>query len=92
MTEGAQLFGLTPRTFTFDEEHIRGELSQGHPIICVMGPGDFTTTGHFIVLSGLDGEGKVTVRDPNSRKRSEVSWDLQKLMGQMQNLWSYSYE
>lgn len=92
MTEGAQLFGLTPRTVTFDEEHIRGELSQGHPIICVMGPGDFTTTGHFIVLSGLDGEGKVTVRDPNSRKRSEVSWDLQKLMGQMQNLWSYSYE
>lgn len=89
MSEGAQLFGLTSLEVSFDEDSIRGELQEGHPIICVMGPGTFTTTGHFIVLSGMDENGQILVRDPNSRKRSKVAWDLQTLMGQMQNLWSY---
>ncbi|MCD8152609.1 MAG: C39 family peptidase [Clostridiales bacterium] len=36
-----------------------------------MGPGDFTTGGHFIVLTGIDSDGNVIVNDPNSRINSE---------------------
>ena len=60
MSEGAGLFGLRSWEFAFDEQHIRQELRSGHPIICAMRAGDFTTTGHFIVLcfrAGLIFEG-----------------------------------
>ncbi len=40
-------------------------LAAGVPLICAMGPGDFTGNGHFIVVTGYDGEG-FSIRDPNS--------------------------
>ena len=53
-------------------------------------PGDFTSAGHFIVLCGIKDNGEIIVHDPNSRKNSEKSWDLERLMSQIKNLWSYS--
>ena len=55
-----------------------------------MGPGDFTSSGHFIVLTGLNDDGTVRVNDSNSRINSKKSWDLDRIMGQIRNLWSYS--
>lgn len=89
MTYGAQQLGLEASEVIFDEEHIRRELAEGHPIICSMRPGDFTTAGHFIVLKGEDQDGNIQVCDPNSRIRSEQSWKLEELMPQIKNLWSY---
>lgn len=91
MSEGAESIGLLATEVIFDEEHIRAALAEGSPIICSMGPGDFTTAGHFIVLTGTDDDGKIKVCDPNSRKRSEKTWELSDLMAQMKNLWAYSY-
>ena len=92
MSEGASMLGLTSQEVIFDETHIRQELESGRPIICIMGPGDFTTEGHFIVLCSIDDNGNVKVNDPNSKKRSKKKWNLEKLMPQIRNLWSYSYE
>lgn len=92
MTTGAEKLGLTVNNVTFTKEHIRSELEIGNPIICIVGPGDFTTTGHFIVLSDIDEEGNVTVRDPNSRYNSNKTWDIEEVMSQIRNLWSYSLE
>ncbi len=89
MSEGAQKLGLIAREVTFDRAHIISELQQKRPIISVMGPGDFTTTGHYIVLCEIDLNNMVTVHDPNSRERSERKWSLDQLMSQMKNLWSY---
>ena len=74
---------------SFDESSILSELQAGTPIICVVGPGDFTTTGHFIVLAGADADGNITVKDPNSRQNSEKTWRIEELMPQIQNLWGY---
>ncbi len=91
MTEGASRLGLTAEAMIFDEEHIRAALEAGTPIICVVGPGDFTNSGHFLVLTGVDEEGKITLNDPNSKIRSKESWDINQLMSQIKNLWAYSY-
>ena len=91
MSEGAEQLGLTVYSVVFDAEHITSALEGGNPIICAMRPGDFTTAGHFIVLSGVDEEGKVIVCDPNSRINSETSWDVEDLMPQIKNLWGYGY-
>ena len=42
----------------------------GNPIICAMGKGDFTSSGHYIVLVGTE-NGLVRVNDPNSYANSE---------------------
>lgn len=83
-------FGLEVHTVIFDEEHIKSELDCGRPIICILGPGDFTAVGHFIVLTGVDENGKIVVNDPNSILNSKKSWNIQSLMPQIRNLWSYS--
>ena len=64
----------------------------GRLIICILGPGDFTTTGHFIVLTGVDENGGIIVNDPNSIINSKKSWDIEQLMHQIRNLWSYAVE
>lgn len=89
MTAGAAGLGLSSRTLSLDEGQIRQELLAGHPIICSMRPGDFTTTGHFIVLTGVEEDGQVCVNDPNSPALSGKKWELQNLMWQMKNLWVF---
>ena len=89
MSSGAEKLGLTVSSVIFDAEHIRATLESGQPIICVMGPGDFTDAGHFLVLTGVDQEGNIILQDPNSVERTKQHWDVQKLMNQMKNLWSY---
>lgn len=90
MTCGAEEMGLIGEALTFDEMHIRDALENGKPVICAMGPGDFTTEGHFIVLADVAEDGRIIVNDPNSLENSERSWELSRLMGQMKNLWVYS--
>lgn len=90
MSDGASSLGLKAKVLSLDKGVIQKELKEGHPIICIMGPGDFTSSGHFIVLTGLNDDGTVRVNDSNSRINSKKSWDLDRIMGQIRNLWSYS--
>ena len=60
-----------------DASTIRDELSQGHVIIVNLGPGYFTTNGHFFVLAGLADDGQVIINDPYSVARSSVTWDAE---------------
>ena len=89
MTDGAQQFGIYGEEMGLSEGEVFSALENGHPIICSMRPGDFTTTGHFIVLTGTE-DGKIRVNDPNSRVRSERLWDYSKLEYQINNLWVYT--
>lgn len=89
MTEGARQFGIYGEEMGLDENMIFSVLENGNPIICSMRPGDFTTTGHFIVLVGTE-DGKIRVNDPNSVKRSEKLWDYETLYPQISNLWVYT--
>lgn len=89
MTDGAQQFGIYGEEMGLSEDEVFSALENGHPIICSMRPGDFTTTGHFIVLTGVE-DGKIRVNDPNSRVRSEKLWDYSRLEYQINNLWVYT--
>ncbi len=90
MTEGAQLLGLRARELPADKSSLASQLKMGHPVICVVGPGDFTTEGHFIVLTKINEDGTVEIRDPNSKDRSHMSWDPDRILAQCLNLWTYS--
>lgn len=89
MTTGSSHFGIKGKEISLSENVIYNELQAGHPIICSMRKGDFTTTGHFIVLAGVK-DGKIKVNDPNSKQRSEILWGYDRLEGQIKNLWSFT--
>lgn len=86
ISEGGRKLGLDVVEIPLDKQRIVRNLEVGNPIICVMGPGDFTTTGHFIVFVGYE-DGKIKVNDPNSKTRSETLWDYEQIKNQIKNLW-----
>ncbi len=86
ISEGGRELGMDVRELPLERKTVMKHLEEGHPIICVMGPGDFTTTGHFIVLAGSE-DGKIRINDPNSKARSERLWEFDQIQGQIKNLW-----
>lgn len=86
ISEGGDKLGLDVTEIPLDENRIIRNLEVGNPIICVMGPGFFTSTGHFIVMTKYE-DGYVKVNDPNSPNRSEQTWKLTEVMEQIRNLW-----
>lgn len=90
MTEGAAELGLVAEEVPADEQSVRRALLSGSPVICSVGPGDFTSTGHFIVLAGIDEQGRLLVRDPNSPERTGKAWDFATVLGQCRAIWAYT--
>lgn len=86
ISEGGEKLGLDVTEIPLNENRIIRNLEVGNPIICVMGPGFFTSTGHFIVMTEYE-DGYVKVNDPNSPNRSEQTWKLTEVMEQIRNLW-----
>lgn len=86
ISEGGILLALDVTEIPLDENRIIRNLEAGNPIICIMGPGDFTTSGHYIVMTGYE-DGKIKVNDPNSPARSDMLWDYDSIKDQIRNLW-----
>lgn len=85
-TDGVSLLGLSGETLTLSESAMKSTLDSGGLIICSMRPGDFTTTGHFILIRGYDGNG-FYVNDPNRHSNSDRQWSYDELSRQIKNLW-----
>ncbi len=88
MTEGCRQFGVQGEELPLSESAVMDALASGAPVICSMRPGDFTTTGHFIVLVGAE-DGKIRVHDPNSTQRSNQLWSWETLEYQIKGLWVF---
>jgi hypothetical protein len=86
ISEGAGKLGLEAIEIPMVKSRIIDNLEVGNPIILAMGPGDFTTEGHYIILTGVE-SGSFRVNDPNSRIRSEQLWTYETLEEQVRNLW-----
>lgn len=90
MSDGAAKLGLQSEVLPLNEDTIINALEEGKPIILIMGPGNFTTSGHFIVLTGYE-NGKFAVNDPNSPKRSNKLWSYDEFCDEIKNIWAFSY-
>lgn len=87
MTDGARTLGLTSEELALDKENMIQALKEGKVIICSMTSGDFTKSGHFILIKDYR-NGLFYVNDPNSTARSEVGWDYPRLSTQISNMWA----
>ena len=87
MREGCRRYGLEAEELPLDEGMVTRELEIGHPVICSMGPGDFTTSGHFILIVSSEALG-FRVYDPNRMALSRRYWTYDDLAPQIAQLWS----
>ena len=89
ISQGGPKLGLTVKELPLVKKKMVNALEAGHPVILALGAGDFTTAGHYIVLTGVE-DGKFRVNDPNSRVRSQRLWSYEELEGQIRNIWEIS--
>ena len=87
ISEGAEKLGLTATELPLVKKKLTDALDAGMPVILAMGPGDFTSSGHYILLSGTQ-DGAFRVNDPNSRANSERLWSYEELENQIRNIWA----
>lgn len=87
MTDGASYFGLNSEYLNLNKSSILTSLKKGNPVIASVKPGIFTTVGHFLVVTGLDEDGKLIINDPNSIKNSSKTWDVDVFLNEVKALW-----
>ena len=87
ISEGAEKLGLTAKELPLIKKKMVDALANGNPVILALGKGDFTTSGHYIVLTGVEGDA-FRVNDPNSRERSAKLWTYEELEHQIRNIWA----
>ena len=89
ISEGGVKLGLDVTEIPLVKKRVMDNLEVDNPIICSMRAGDFTTSGHYIVLVGYE-DGGFRVHDPNSPERSEMLWEYDRIADQIGNLWSFA--
>ena len=62
-------------------------LDRGGLVALVLGPGDFTDSGHFILIVGRTDAGYI-IRDPNCPQNTAQTWTYSRLQPQIHDLWS----
>lgn len=78
----SKLYGLNCKGIGYSKESVEKALRAGHPVVALMGPGDFTDSGHFVVLTRMVGKDKVKVADVGSRANTYKTWSLKKVVQQ----------
>ena len=83
-----EIYGIKATEPRMTERAVKAELDKGNILICAMGPGDFTVSGHFIVIYGYDDNG-FQINDPNCVARSRKVWTFEEIKDQIKKIWAY---
>ncbi|MBS6941776.1 MAG: C39 family peptidase, partial [Slackia piriformis] len=89
LTDMAGQFGLQCEQFTPSTQNFLTYLQSGYVVICNVGPGDFTDSGHFFVATGLADDGTVEINDPYSSVRSAETWDAERIANQSIGMYAF---
>ena len=87
LTEYPKEHGLTSTQIRLSEANLKKQLDKGNILICSVRPGDFTSSGHFIVIYGYDENG-FKINDPKCVYRSRQSWTYEQIQDDIKNTWS----
>lgn len=88
MEDFPEIYGIKATEPRMTERAVKAELDKGKVLICAMGQGDFTVSGHFIVIYSYDDSG-FQVNDPNCVARSRKEWTFEEIKDQIKKIWAY---
>lgn len=83
---GSNIYGKTTQASKNAHAKALEAIKTGKWVICCMGPGNWTSSGHFILWYGID-KNDVLIRDPNSIKQGRIRNKLSLLQAQVKYYW-----
>lgn len=86
----AEEFGMSCEELDATSENLVDALTSGHVVIAHLGPGLFTTRGHYFVLAGVADNGEVILNDPYSHERSSRTWPADTIAGEATEYYSFA--
>lgn len=87
--DSAAELGLEAVYIEVDEEQVKAALQDGAILIFSLGEGDFTDSGHYIVVCGISGD-KLIINDPYSSVNSNKTWDVGVVLEQTEAIYKFS--
>lgn len=82
--EGAAAFGFSVQPFLdYTDSGIRAALESGYILVALMGPGQFTSSGHFIIVTDYWSGNQVSVADPANLDNTLKPWDIQLILNEV---------
>ena len=90
MTSFPELFGLSSYQINWTEKNLKAELDKGRLLICSMRPGNFTSSGHFILIYGYDENG-FKINDPKCVYRSRLPWTYEQIKDDIKATWTIGH-
>jgi hypothetical protein len=76
---GMQVESVTDRS----AKNVRELLDDGHILVALMGKGQFSDSGHFVVLAENAPNGGVMLADPFNFTNCEKTWDLKDILTEL---------
>lgn len=89
-TSAPRMFGLSSYITTRSVANVKSQLNAGRLLVAYVGPGDFTSSGHFIILSEYSGN-NVKIYDPADYSFTNRDWSIQRILNQTYTLYSIGY-
>lgn len=89
MGQGARQLGLYSEEIGLDLGLFQQAIDQGKILVLSLGPGDFTKSGHFILLWNYDGE-QFSILDPFNLQLGSRPWAFAELARQTSAAWALS--
>ena len=82
ITKFLSMAGLDSYWIDPSAEKVTRALRAGRPVIALVREGYFTSSGHYIVLTGVTRDGYVTVNDPNNSSMGRMEYKLSTVISQ----------
>lgn len=96
----SKTIGIKCEVIGVNASKIVAALKAEEPVIISMGPGTFTSDGHFIVLRGMSADGNIYVNDPNdnsTKNHFNKAFPLEQIIkearfpdGSIKSAWAFS--
>lgn len=86
----ASMYGVNCSDLGVNITSVVQSLRNGEIVIASVKPGTFTKAGHFIVLTGITEDGKITVNDPNHPDFCRSTFETSIFVAEAKNYWKFS--
>ena len=88
MSEGAEKLGLDVHELSLDEASAVDALQDGQRLIMLVGPGIFTSGGHFVVIRAYE-DGMFRIYDPFNVSYAARAFAWETFADQINAIWAY---
>ncbi|MDO4169868.1 MAG: C39 family peptidase [Lachnospiraceae bacterium] len=81
----AKKYNLKCEAIGYSRKKMVEALYSGKFVVVLMGPGTFASSGHFMVLTGINEKGRISVADVGSRANTAKTFSVDKIMKELKN-------